>query len=253
MTATVGTALQSAIGRLPPAGLDTANLDPRLLPRDVLQAETAELVAHPERPLADGESERFHDLIERRCRHQPVSQLLARREFWGLTFRVTADTLIPRPETETVVEAALAGIADRGQALRILDLGTGTGCLLLALLHELPQATGIGVDRSPGAVAVARREGGRPGTDGARRFPARQLDRRAGREFRPDRRHPALHRHGRHGPAHAGGRAPRAASRPPWRARWPRLLPRDRRRAGWDPASPRAGGVGGRRPPTRFG
>jgi len=156
MTATVGTALEAAVRRLYAAGIDTARLDARLLLGDVLQLETADLVAHPERPLATLESERFRDLIERRCRHQPVSQLLARREFWGLAFRVTADTLIPRPETEVVVEQALAGIADRSQPIRILDLGTGTGCLLLTLLHELPQATGLGIDRSPGALAVAR-------------------------------------------------------------------------------------------------
>lgn len=156
MTATVGTALEAAVRRLHAAGIDTARLDARLLLGDVLDAEVPELVAHPERPLAAAESERFRALIERRCRHQPVSQLLARREFWGLTFRVTADTLIPRPETEVVVEQALAGIPDRTRPLRILDLGTGTGCLLLTLLHELPQATGLAIDRSPGALAVAR-------------------------------------------------------------------------------------------------
>jgi release factor glutamine methyltransferase len=156
VSATVGTALQAAVGRLYAAGIDTARLDARLLLGDVLRLETAELVAHPERPLAAPERERFRELIERRCRHQPVSQLLARREFWGLTFRVTADTLIPRPETETIVEQALAGIADRTQPIRILDLGTGTGCLMLTLLHELPKATGMAVDRSLGALAVAR-------------------------------------------------------------------------------------------------
>jgi release factor glutamine methyltransferase len=106
MTASVGTALQAAVGRLYAACIDTARLDARLLLGDVLKLDTAELVAHPERPLAAPESERFRDLIERRCRHQPVSQLLARREFWGLTFRVTADTLIPRPETEVIVQQA---------------------------------------------------------------------------------------------------------------------------------------------------
>lgn len=155
MTTTVDTALRSAIGRLHAAGIDTARLDARLLLGDVLKVETADLVAHPERPLAEPEIERFRALIERRCLHQPVSQLLARREFWGLTFRVTAETLIPRPETETIVEQALAGIPDRARALRVLDLGTGTGCLLLALLHELPQATGLAIDRSAGALAVA--------------------------------------------------------------------------------------------------
>ena len=156
MTATVGATLETAVRRLYAAGIDSARLDARLLLGDVLQLETADLVAHPERPLAGPEGERFRDLIERRCRHQPVSQLLACREFWGLAFRVTADTLIPRPETEVVVEQALAGIADRGRPLRILDLGTGTGCLLLALLHELPRAAGLAIDRSPAALAVAR-------------------------------------------------------------------------------------------------
>jgi len=156
MTATVGTTLEAAVRRLHAAGIDTARLDARLLLGDVLQVETSDLVAHPERALAPTETERFRGLVERRCRHQPVSQLLARREFWGLTFRVTADTLIPRPETEVVVEQALAGIPDRMQSLRILDLGTGTGCLLLTLLHELPKATGLAIDRSPGALAVAR-------------------------------------------------------------------------------------------------
>jgi release factor glutamine methyltransferase len=156
MTATIGTTLEAAVRRLHAAGIDTARLDARLLLGDVLQVETADLVAHPERPLAAAEDERFRALIERRCRHQPVSQLLARREFWGLTFRVTADTLIPRPETETIVEQALAGLPDRKRTLRILDLGTGTGCLLLALLKELPRATGLAIDRSPAALAVAR-------------------------------------------------------------------------------------------------
>jgi len=156
MSGTVGAALQSAVGRLHAAGIDTARLDARLLLGEVLNLETADLVAHPERPLAAAEGERFHGLIERRCQHQPVSQLLARREFWGLSFRVTADTLTPRPETETLVEQALARIPDRTRALRLLDLGTGTGCLLLALLHELPQATGLAIDRSPAALAVAQ-------------------------------------------------------------------------------------------------
>jgi release factor glutamine methyltransferase len=156
MNATVGIALHSAVGRLHAAGIDTARLDARLLLGEVLNLGAADLVAHPERPLAATESERFQALIERRCLHQPVAQLLARREFWGLSFRVTADTLTPRPETETVIEAALAGIPDRRRALRILDLGTGTGCLLLALLHELPQASGVGVDRSDAALAVAQ-------------------------------------------------------------------------------------------------
>ena len=156
MTADVGTALKSAVRRLRDADIDTARLDARLLLGDVLAVEPPDLIAHPERELTAGESDRFLALIDRRCAREPVSQLLGRREFWGLSLRVTADTLSPRPETETLVEAALTDIADRTTALRLLDLGTGTGCLLLALLHSLPRATGVGVDHSEPAVAVAR-------------------------------------------------------------------------------------------------
>ena len=85
-----------------------------------------------------------------------MAYLLGEREFWSLPFNVTPRTLVPRPESETVVEAALARIHERGAALEILDLGTGCGCLLLALLHELGRARGVGVDIDPGALAVAR-------------------------------------------------------------------------------------------------
>ncbi len=155
MTATVAAALQDATRRLRAAGIGSARLDARLLLGEVLDLEAPQLIAHPERPLTAVEGERFLGLLDRRCRRQPLSQLLGRREFWGLAFRVTADTLDPRPDSETVVEAALAGLADRSAPLRILDLGTGTGCLLLALLHELPWAVGIGIDRSEPALAVA--------------------------------------------------------------------------------------------------
>jgi release factor glutamine methyltransferase len=85
-----------------------------------------------------------------------VAYLLGEREFWSLPFHVTPRTLVPRPESETVVEAALAHLGDRGAALDILDLGTGCGCLLLALLHELGHARGVGVDIDAGALAIAR-------------------------------------------------------------------------------------------------
>jgi release factor glutamine methyltransferase len=101
-------------------------------------------------------------MLARRLRREPLAHILGSREFWSLELRVTADTLIPRPETETVVEAALDWAAGRepsdapGQVMRVLDLGTGSGCLLLALLHELPDAWGVGVDISESALEVAR-------------------------------------------------------------------------------------------------
>jgi len=89
--------------------------------------------------------------------HEPLSRIVGRREFWGLEFTLCGDTLDPRPETETVVEAVLRRVLDRDAPLRFLDLGTGTGCILLALLSEFPAATGFGVDLALGAVMTARR------------------------------------------------------------------------------------------------
>ena len=99
----------------------------------------------------------FDRLIARRAAHEPLAYILGWREFWSLPFRVSPATLIPRPETETVVEAALALLPRPASPRRILDLGTGTGCLLLAFLHERPGAFGIGVDRSESAAHLARR------------------------------------------------------------------------------------------------
>jgi release factor glutamine methyltransferase len=85
-----------------------------------------------------------------------MAYILGEREFWGLTFKVTPDVLVPRPDSETMIEAALALLADRGRPWRLLDLGVGSGCLLLTLLKEFPNATGVGLDASPRALDVAR-------------------------------------------------------------------------------------------------
>jgi release factor glutamine methyltransferase len=155
MTATVAAALLKAARRLHAAGIDNARLDARLLLGAALKLDAPQLIAHPDRALTTAENARFHDLLDRRSRRRPLAHLLGRREFWGLDFRVTPDTLDPRPDSETLVEAALACVADRAASLRILDLGTGTGCLLLSLLHELPHAQGTGVDCSDAVLAVA--------------------------------------------------------------------------------------------------
>src|SRR5262249_35350772 len=95
-------------------------------------------------------------LVARRANGEPFSRLRGKREFLSLDFALSPETLDPRPDSETLVAAALADIPDRAAALRVVDFGTGTGCLVLALLSELPNATGIGVDISPGAVPTAR-------------------------------------------------------------------------------------------------
>jgi len=98
----------------------------------------------------------YRELIERRINRQPLAQLTGKREFWDLTFKVTEATLDPRPDSETLIEAVLSGVRDQGSGIRILDLGTGTGCLLLTLLELFPNASGIGVDKSEAALAVAQ-------------------------------------------------------------------------------------------------
>jgi release factor glutamine methyltransferase len=144
------------------AGLDTPDLDARILLAEALDIAPVELVLRPEMRLGNG-VERLKAYAERRLAREPVARILGLREFWGLPFELSPETLVPRPDTETVVETALAEIPDRTAPRRVLDLGTGSGCLLIALLHELPNAWGVAVDRSPGALAVARRNASRNG------------------------------------------------------------------------------------------
>jgi release factor glutamine methyltransferase len=99
---------------------------------------------------------RIEDWVGRRLAGEPVARIVGEKEFWSHAFALSPEVLVPRPETETLVEAALRSLPSRGASLRILDLGVGSGVLLAALLLELPSAHGVGVDRSPGALAVAR-------------------------------------------------------------------------------------------------
>jgi release factor glutamine methyltransferase len=155
MTLTVGALVARMADGFKAAGIETARLDARLLLAHALGCGTTAIFSHPERPLSADELAEAEALMARRQRREPVSHILGRREFWSLSFAVTADTLDPRPDTETVVEAVLAQLPDRAAPLRLLDFGTGTGCILLALLSELPNARGLGVDISPAALAVA--------------------------------------------------------------------------------------------------
>jgi len=104
---------------------------------------------------AEGRDDVFQQFIARRLSHEPVAYITGHKEFWSLDFDVGPGVLIPRPETETLVEQALRELGDRTRSYRLLDLGTGSGCLLIALLKELSNATGIGVDASADALAVA--------------------------------------------------------------------------------------------------
>lgn len=147
--------LAAAERSLRAAGVAGPRRDAQVLLAAVLGVDRGTLYARDDRVLTDAEAAAFGALVARRRDRVAVSRLLGRREFWSLEFAITDDVLDPRPDSETLVEAALAGLPDRRAALRLLDLGTGSGCLLLALLSELPAAFGVGIDLSLPAVRVA--------------------------------------------------------------------------------------------------
>ena len=159
--------------RLAAAGVDTARGDAWLLLAAVTGCPRARLMAGGLDRLTAEQERRLEALVGRRSRREPMAYIVGEKEFWSLPLRVTPAVLIPRPETETVVEAALAQVRDRGAPLRILDLGTGSGCLLLALLSELPAASGLGVDLSAAALALASINAGRLSLAGRARFEQR--------------------------------------------------------------------------------
>lgn len=154
------------------AGLDTTALDARILLTEALAIGEVELLTSPDSGLGAEGASGLRELAARRLAREPVARILGRREFWGLSFALGPETLVPRPDTETVVELALTLVADRSRPWRLLDLGTGSGCLLVALLHELPNATGLGVDRSPGALRIARANAVRNGVGSRAHFAA---------------------------------------------------------------------------------
>lgn len=131
-------------------------MDARLLVLATLDLAPTDLIARPDILLTTEEADRLAHFARRRLAHEPVARIVGEREFWGLPFRLSPETLVPRPDTETVVETALGLVPDRQAPLKIVDFGTGSGCILTALLHELPQAQGLGVDRSLGALRTAR-------------------------------------------------------------------------------------------------
>ncbi len=141
------------------AGVETPEVDARLLLGHALRLDRAQLLSQSDRLLEMREIDAVSALAARRLKREPVARIQGAKEFWSLTLAVTPDVLVPRPDTETVVEAALDFVARGGlhmEKLRILDIGTGSGALLLALLSELPNAVGLGTDISAAAAEVAR-------------------------------------------------------------------------------------------------
>ncbi|MEK7245355.1 MAG: peptide chain release factor N(5)-glutamine methyltransferase [Pseudomonadota bacterium] len=155
--------LARAARALAAAGVEDAPREARRLAELALRAGPADVFARKRGPLAPEEAAAFARLVARRARRVPFARLAGEREFWSLTFRLVAATLIPRPETETLIEAALGRLPERGAGWRVLDLGTGSGCLLLAFLSELPRSCGLGVDADPDALDCARANAARLG------------------------------------------------------------------------------------------
>lgn len=151
--ATVGGALRQGAKRLMRS--QTPQLDARILLRHVLSLDDGGLIARANEAMPRAADKHYMQLLARREEGEPVAYLTGVKEFWSLPFRVTPDVLIPRDDSGALIEAACAR-RGRDEPLRILDLGTGSGCLLCALLSEFPKSEGVGVDRSAPALAIAR-------------------------------------------------------------------------------------------------
>lgn len=161
-------ALRDATAELRRAGISDPGDDARRLFAALLGLSTAELLSRPERPLAPDEADRLSRAVARRTAREPVSRILGERAFYGRSFVISPATLDPRADSETLVDAALDLVQSKGwqsKPLRILDVGTGSGCLLLSLLAELPLASGVGTDVSAAALDIARENARRLGLD----------------------------------------------------------------------------------------
>ncbi len=175
----IRTALKQGLAQLRDAHVPSHTLAAELLLLHVLGRDRAWIYAHPEEEISAENAQRFFGLISRRAAGEPTQHLTGKQEFWDLEFEVNRDVLIPRPETEHVIEVALDRLAVReiragrppkndGAGLQIADIGTGSGCLAIVLAKELPAATIFATDISPAALAVARRNAARHGV--ANRF-----------------------------------------------------------------------------------
>lgn len=156
-------ALAQAAFQLENHGVESPRLDAELLLAHVLNMNRAALFAWPERRLTLKELTRYRDLVARRAAREPLAYILGYREFFGLDFEVGPDVLIPRPETELLVEQALRLARVRPSPVRIADVGAGSGAIAVALAVHLPEAIVFALDRSPAALAVTARNAGRHG------------------------------------------------------------------------------------------
>ena len=164
--ATISAAVARISRQLRARGIDSPERESRLLVAAVTGLTGAALLGHPERLLSPEEQSRLAQLVERRSWREPIARILGWRGFYGREFEVTPSTLDPRQDTETIIDAALQVAGEEGwreAPVQILDVGTGTGCLLITLLAELPNARGLGTDISRDALRVAERNARRHG------------------------------------------------------------------------------------------
>ena len=152
---TIAEALNETARRFQAAGIEGARAESRRALAHAIGTSPERVLFATDQALTERQLARLACAAGRRAAHEPWALITGKREFWSLEFKVTRATLVPRPDSETLVETALGALCDRGARLRVLDLGTGSGCLLLALLSELPNASGVGVDASLAALEVA--------------------------------------------------------------------------------------------------
>ncbi len=155
---TVGAILQWTVDFFTQKGLESPRLDAEILLAHVLQKERIYLYAHYDEPLSSEERAAYRELVIKRAQRYSVAHLLGVRPFMGLDFSVNEDVLVPRPETEMLVETVLS-YEKKDASFSVLDMGTGSGAILISILHERPNATGLAVDISPKALDVARKNG----------------------------------------------------------------------------------------------
>jgi len=167
---TLAEAINNAATLLSTAGITNARLDAEVLLSHIILKDRVWLITHRDDVLDDNHQREFADVIQRRTRREPLQHIIGNQEFWGLEFIVSPDVLIPRPETEFIIEAALAIVQDRNTPVRIIDLCTGSGCIAVSLAKELTAARVIATDASEKALTVARENTRRHGVSEHIRF-----------------------------------------------------------------------------------
>ncbi|WP_339047713.1 peptide chain release factor N(5)-glutamine methyltransferase [Candidatus Mesenet endosymbiont of Phosphuga atrata] len=152
---TIGALLKKSINNLSLCGIYTPRLDSEILISHVLGLERSFVIANYDYEVEEEHEKLFLELISRRCKRYPVAQIIGKREFWGLDFLVNQHVLDPRPDSETIILAVLRYYRNKNKRLRIVDFGTGTGCLLISILHEYKYSIGIGFERNVNSHRVA--------------------------------------------------------------------------------------------------